>query len=259
MERLRDRVVFVTGASSGIGAACARAFAREGARLLVAARRQARLEALAAELGALGAPTVRTLQLDVRDERAVFESIAALPEPWDAIEVLVNNAGLSRGLDPLQSGSPADWNEMIDTNVKGLLWVDRAVTPGMVARGRGTVIHLGSIAGREIYPKGNVYCATKHAVHALTAGLRLDLLGTGVRVTSVDPGLVETEFSEVRFHGDLERARGVYRGLTPLSADDVAEVVLFAATRPPHVNLAEVLLLPTDQGSANHVHRAEAP
>jgi 3-hydroxy acid dehydrogenase/malonic semialdehyde reductase len=255
MIPLDGEVVFVTGASSGIGGACARAFAREGARLLLAARRIERLDRLAPELRDLGSGEVRTACLDVRSERDVSRTIAALPADWKGIEVVVNNAGLSRGLEPLHEGKLSDWNEMIDTNVRGLLHVDRAVLPHMIARGRGTVVHIGSIAGRQVYPGGNVYCASKSAVRALTEALRLDLLGTGVRVSTVDPGMVETEFSEVRFHGDGERAAAVYRGTRPLTADDVAEVVVFAATRPPHVDLAEVLLLPTDQASATHVHR----
>ena len=253
--RLNDQVVFITGASSGIGAACAHAFAAEGARLLLAARRVNRLERAAEALREAGAGEVRTLGLDVRDRSAVNAAIAALPDRWRGIEVLVNNAGLSRGLDRLQDGSHSDWEEMIDTNVKGLLWVDRAVTPLMVERGRGTVIHIGSIAGREVYPAGNVYCATKHAVRALTDGLRIDLLGTGVRVSSVDPGMVATEFSQVRFHGDESRADAVYRGMRPLTGADVADAVVFVATRPPHVDVAEILLLPTDQASATQVHR----
>ena len=259
MSRLHQRVVFVTGASSGIGAACARAFAAENARLLLAARREARLLAAESALREAGAADVRILALDVRDRAAVDAAVGALPPEWSEIEVLVNNAGLSRGLAPLHEGHPEDWEEMLDTNVKGLLWIDRAVVPGMVARGHGTVIHVGSIAGREVYPGGNVYCASKHAVRAINDGLRTDLLGTGVRVCTVDPGLVETEFSEVRFHGDRRRAAAVYRGLTPLSADDVAEVILFAATRPAHVVLAETLVLPTDQAAAARVHRRVEP
>jgi len=256
-SRLAEQVVLVTGASSGIGAACARTFAAGGARLLVAARRLDRLAALADELNALGAAEVRTEELDVRDAAAVAERIESLPESWRAIEVLINNAGLSRGLAPLQDGLLDDWNEMIDTNVRGLLHVDRAVVPLMVARGRGTVVHIGSIAGHEVYPGGSVYCATKHAVRAITGALRLDLVGSGVRVCSIDPGMTETEFSEVRFHGDKRKAAAVYRGMKPLRAEDVAEVVLFASTRPDHVDLAEILLLPTDQASATNVHRRD--
>jgi NADP-dependent 3-hydroxy acid dehydrogenase YdfG len=257
VKSLRNEVVLVTGASSGIGEACARAFAGQGARLLLAARRTDRLESAVADLREAGAADVRIVGLDVRDANAVAEAVSALPPEWEAVEVLVNNAGLSRGLDKLHEGELDDWNEMIDTNVKGLLHVDRAVVPLMTRRGRGTVVHVGSIAGRQIYPGGNVYCATKHAVRALTDGLRIDLLGTGVRVTSVDPGLVETEFSTVRFRGDEPRARSVYRGLTPLTGDDVAEVVVFAATRADHVDIAEVLILPVDQASAAHLHRRQ--
>ena len=255
MSLVRGEVVFVTGASAGIGLACAEAFAREGSKLLLAARRVDRLERLAPELRALGSPDVRTACLDVRDESAVSRMVDELPEDWKQIEVLVNNAGLSRGLDPLQEGKLEDWNEMIDTNVKGLLHVDRNVLPHMIARGRGTVVHIGSIAGHQAYPRGNVYCATKAAVRALTEGLRLDLLDTGVRVSTIDPGMVETEFSQVRFRGDTERAAAVYHGIKPLSAADVAEVVLFAATRPPHVVLAELLVLPKDQATATSLRR----
>jgi len=255
MPALDNQTVFITGASSGIGEACARIFARDGARLLLAARRIDRLRTRAAELRDLGAREVHCVELDVRDEQAVSRAVEGLKPPWNEIELLVNNAGLSRGLSPLHEGELADWEEMIDTNVKGLLYVDRAVTPLMVARGHGTVVHIGSIAGRQVYPAGNVYCATKFAVRALTEGLRVDLLGTGVRVTSIDPGMVETEFSEVRFHGDRQRAAAVYEGMTPLTAVDVAEIVQFAASRPAHVDIAEVLVLPTDQASATQVHR----
>lgn len=255
MTELGDRVVFVTGASAGIGAACSRLFAAGGARLLQAARRIDQLEQATAGLREAGASDVLNLQLDVRDSTAVFRAVEELPDAWKDVEVLVNNAGLSRGLAPLHEGHLDDWNEMIDTNLKGLLHVDRAVVPLMVARGRGTIIHIGSIAGRQTYPSGNVYCATKHAVRALTDGLRLDLSGTGLRVTSVDPGMVDTEFSEVRFRGNLEQAASVYKGMTPLAPEDVAEVVVFAATRPAHVAIADVMLLPTDQASATQVFR----
>jgi serine 3-dehydrogenase len=251
---LTGRIVLITGASAGIGAACARAFAREGARLVLAARRASRLEDMAGELRAAGTD-VLALELDVGDAAAVAGTLGALAPEWRDVDVLVNNAGLGRGLDKLWEGDPADWDEMVDTNVKGLLYVTRAVLPGMVARGRGHVINLGSVAGHEVYPGGAVYCATKHAVDAITRGLRMDVLGTGVRVSTVDPGMVETEFSVVRFHGDRERADKVYRGMTPLVADDIAETVVWVATRPPHVCIDEIIIKPTDQASATMVHR----
>lgn len=248
---LDDSIVFVTGASSGIGAACARAFARAGARLLLCARRADRLGELAAELPV----DVAVLELDVRDRAAVDDAVAGLDPRWSAIDVLVNNAGLAAGFEPLWEGAPADWDAMLDTNVKGLLAVTRAVVPGMVERGRGHVVNLGSIAGHEAYPNGAVYCGSKAAVDRITKGLRMDLLGTGVRVSTVDPGMVETEFSVVRFHGDRGQADDVYRGVTPLAADDVADAVVWAATRPAHVQVAEIVLLPTDQASATRVAR----
>jgi len=256
MTSLQGRPVLVTGASSGIGEACVRAFAAAGAAVAFCARRREPLEALAGEL-ARGGVRVHAFPLDVRDFPAVEAALAALPEPFSAIEILVNNAGLARGLEPVQEGSLADWNEMIDTNVKGLLHVSRAVLPGMVARGRGQVINVGSIAGHEVYPRGGVYCATKHAVDALTRGMRLDLCGTGVKVSTVDPGLVDTGFSTVRFHGDEEKARGTYRGMTPLKGADIAEVVVWMASRPARVNVAQALVLPADQASAAVVHRRD--
>ncbi len=255
MIDLRNRTVLVTGASSGIGAACARAFARSGARLILCARRVERLHEAAQGLRDLGAADLHLFQLDVRDQRAVESAIEGLPEQWRAIDILVNNAGLSRGLDPIQQGSIQDWDEMIDTNIKGLLYVSRAVLPGMVERSAGHVINIGSIAGHEVYPKGNVYCATKHAVGAITRGMLMDLFGTGVRVSTVDPGLVETEFSVVRFRGDDQRASTVYQGLVPLTPDDVAEAVHYCATRPPHVNIQEMILMPTAQATATMVDR----
>jgi 3-hydroxy acid dehydrogenase/malonic semialdehyde reductase len=257
MQMSFSGTVLVTGASAGIGEACARAFAAAGARLVLTARRRERLEALAEELRAAHGTECHLLTLDVRDAAAVEAALGGLPAAWAAVDVLVNNAGLGRGLEPLHTGRPGDWDEMVDTNVKGLLYVTRAVTPGMVERRRGHVINLGSVAGHEVYPGGAVYCATKHAVDAITRGLRMDLLGTGVRVSTIDPGMVETEFSVIRFHGDRERADRVYRGMTPLTATDVAETVLWVATRPPHVNIDEIILKPTDQASATLVHRAE--
>ncbi|MGD9547323.1 MAG: SDR family oxidoreductase [Candidatus Krumholzibacteriia bacterium] len=250
----KDTTIMITGASAGIGEACARIFAREGARLILAARRADRLETLATALKAAHGTACLTIELDVRDRTAVDAAVGGLPPQWRAIDVLVNNAGLSRGLDKFQEGDFRDWEEMIDTNIKGLLWVSRAVIPGMVERDRGHVINIGSIAGHQVYPAGNVYCATKHAVRALNQGLRIDLLGTRVRCSTVDPGMVETEFSEVRFHGDAERAAAVYRNFPPLKAEDIAEAVLFCATRPPHVNIQEMLVMPQDQAAVFASH-----
>jgi len=247
----------ITGASSGIGEACARACAENGARLILTARRKDRLDKLVDEIKNRYNTDIISMALDVRDQKAVESVIASLPTEWKEIDVLVNNAGLSRGLDKIYEGKIQDWEEMIDTNVKGLLYVSRAVIPGMVEREKGTIINIGSIAGREVYQKGNVYCATKFAVDALTKGMRLDLVDTPVRVCTVDPGLVETEFSQVRFRGDNERAKNVYAGITPLTGDDVAEAVVFAAGRPPHVQCAEILLLPTDQAGPTTVHRRQ--
>ena len=255
MYSLKDKIVFITGASAGIGQSCARAFAAQGARLLLAARRADRLEKLAGELETAHGTVTRLIALDVRDRRAVESALAALPGDWRAIDVLVNNAGLSRGLDKLQEGKIEDWEEMIDTNIKGLLYVSRTVLPGMVDRGRGHVINIGSIAGHEVYPAGNVYCATKFAVDALSRGMRLDLNGTGVRVTALDPGMGETEFSKVRFHGDEERAAKVYAGTTPLTPDDVADAAVYCATRPPHVNISQLVVMPTAQASTTLLQR----
>jgi serine 3-dehydrogenase len=255
MYSLKGKIVFVTGASAGIGRSCARAFAAEGGKVLMCARRADRLKTFASELAKDFGVPVHYFALDVRSQGAVEKAVAALPGEWRPIEVLVNNAGLSRGLAKLHEGLVSDWDEMIDANVKGLLYVSRAVIPGMIERRSGHVINIGSIAGREVYPGGNVYCATKFAVRALTSGLRLDLNGTPIRVSEVAPGLVQTEFSIVRFHGDAERAGKVYQGLTPLSPDDIADAVVWCATRPPHVNVSEVVVMPTAQASATLVHR----
>ncbi len=255
MLSLKDRIVFVTGASSGIGAATAQAFAALGARVLMCARRAERLEKLAETLEYEHKVAVHYFRLDVRDRDGVDRAVAGLPQEWRAIDVLVNNAGLSRGLDKLPQGLVDDWEEMIDTNVKGLLFVSRAVIPGMIERGRGHIINIGSIAGLEVYPAGAVYCASKFAVRALSKGLRLDLNGTPVRVSEVVPGMVETEFSLVRFHGDAERAAKVYQGLTPLGPDDIADAVVWCATRPAHVNVSDIVIWPAAQASATLVHR----
>ena len=252
---LNGKTVLITGASSGIGAACAEVFAGAGCRLLLVARRLDRLEVLAERLNTEYGAAVLVGALDVRDREAVDAWVEGLAPEWAAIDVLVNNAGLARGLSTVWEGDITDWEEMIDTNVKGLLWVTRAVLRGMVARGSGHVINIGSIAGHETYPGGNVYCASKHAVTAVGRALNIDVLGTGVRVSSVDPGLVDTEFSVVRFHGDQGRADSVYEGLEPLHGADVADAVLFCATRPPHANVREMILMPSAQAAAVHVHR----
>jgi 3-hydroxy acid dehydrogenase / malonic semialdehyde reductase len=255
MPTLQGKIACITGASAGIGEACARVLAREGAALLLSARRIDRVKALANDLGKQYGVKTHVNQLDVQKRDDVTRYVEGLPPEWQQIDILVNNAGLSRGLDKLHEGSIQDWEEMIDTNIKGLLYVTRAVVPGMVKRDSGHVINIGSIAGHQLYPSGNVYCATKFAVNALSQGLRMDLLGTQVRVSSVDPGMVQTEFSEVRFRGNKDRAKQVYANIRPLRPEDVAEVVLFCATRPPHVDIAEVVVMPTAQASVNHFHR----
>ena len=247
MKRKTAPLALVTGASSGIGEGTARLLAAKGYRLVLAARRQGRLKALARELGA------RALPLDVRDRGA--GEAAERRGAFDGLDVLVNAAGLARGFSTIREGSTDDWDEMIDTNLKGLLHVTRAALPGMIRRGRGHVVLLGSTAGHWTYPKGGVYCATKYAVRALCEGLRMDLLGSGVRVTSVDPGLAETEFSVVRFRGDRARAKAVYAGMTPLTPADVAEAILWCLQRPPRVNIQQMVLTPTDQASVTLVHR----
>lgn len=255
MVSIKDKIVLITGASSGIGEACARVFAQAGAKLILNARRQERLDQLADGLRKKQGCELLLMPLDVCDRSAVQSALDTLPAAWSAVDILINNAGLSRGLDKLHEASIQDWEEMIDTNIKGLLYMTRAIAPGMVSRGKGHIINIGSIAGHMTYPGGSVYCATKAAVKSISEGLKQDFLGTPVRVSSVDPGLVETEFSIVRFHGDTERANKVYEGLTALTPDDVADVVFFCATRSPHVNINEVILMPTDQASPTLVNR----
>ncbi len=252
---IQPGTVLITGASAGIGEACARVFARAGARLILAARRAQRLESLADELAELHGTEAHIVALDVRDVGVVAHVLEGLPEEWAAVDLVVNNAGMARGLDRVQDGDTRNWDEMIDTNLKGLLYVTRAVLPGMLERGRGHIVNVGSIAGREPYPGGNVYAATKAAVDSLTRGMRMDLLGTPIRVTNVMPGLVETEFSMVRFSGDVDRAGTVYHGYEPLKGEDVAEVVLFAATRPSHVNVDEIMVKPVAQAATTMVQK----
>lgn len=246
---MENKIALITGASSGIGRACVLALAKSGYDIIACARRKERLEGLKDDLP----ENIRFtyLTFDVRDKEAVHEAFNSLPREWADIEVLINNAGNAHGLDPIQSGDTDDWDAMMDINVKGLLYVSRKVIPGMVERKRGQVINIGSTAAKEVYPKGNVYCASKHAVDALTKGMRLDLNPYGIKVMAIHPGLVETEFSLVRFKGDEKRAETVYEGFQPLKAEDIADVVLFAVTRPPHVVMADVVIMPTAQASVS--------
>lgn len=245
MNDLKDRTALVTGASAGIGRATAIALTRAGARVVLAARRRERLEQLAGEL-----PGAEVLELDVRDAAAVRDALVGR-----SFDVVLANAGLARGTDLLPAGDPAEWSDVLDTNVKGVLHVVNAALPAMVERGSGDFVVLGSVAGRQVYRGGNVYCASKHAVRAIYEALRVDAAGTGVRFTTVDPGMVETEFSNVRFRGDSDKAAAVYAGMTPLAPDDVADAILWAVTRPPHVNVGEIVLWPTDQASTSVVRR----
>lgn len=251
-----SRIAFITGATSGIGQACARKFAASGYKLIINGRNTEKLAAMKTELCRTGVD-VLTLDFDVRDREAVKEAVLSLTEPWDKIDVLVNNAGLALGLEKEYEGDFDDWDAMIDTNIKGLLNVTRMVVPAMVERNHGHVINIGSVAGDAAYANGNVYCATKAAVKTITDGLRIDLADTAVRVTNVKPGLVETNFSVVRFHGDKNRADKVYKGIQPLTGDDIADVVVYAANAPEHVQIAEVLVLATHQANGSTIVRKE--
>jgi 3-hydroxy acid dehydrogenase/malonic semialdehyde reductase len=254
---MKGKLVFITGASAGIGAATALEFARHGARLLLCARRIEKLQAMDAELRDAGAADVFSFQLDVQSNKAVDAAIAALPDAWREVDVLVNNAGLSRGLKKIYEDEVQDWEEMIDTNIKGLLYVTRAIVPGMVERRSGHVINMGSIAGHIVYPNGAVYCATKAAELFISDGLRIDLNGTPVRVTSIDPGMVETEFSSVRFRGNMERAAKTYENVEALQAEDVADAIVWAATRPAHVGIQTVLMTCVAQASPYVITRGK--
>ncbi|MCG6987379.1 MAG: SDR family NAD(P)-dependent oxidoreductase [Gemmatimonadetes bacterium] len=255
MNRIAGKRVLITGASAGIGEACARAFAAQGVHLVLTARREERVRDLAAHLASAHGIEARGERLDVADRAAVFGFVERLEADGLLPDILVNNAGKARGLDKLHEGDVDDWEDMIDTNVKGLLYVSRAVLPHMVARDSGHVINIGSIAGRWVYPKGAVYNSTKFAVWALNEGMNIDLLGTNVRVSSVDPGLVETEFSEVRFHGDTTRAKTVYADTVPLTGDDIADAVLYVANTPEHVDVINLVVMPTAQRHAMLLHR----
>lgn len=252
-----EKIVFITGATAGIGEACAYKYAENGFKLILSARRKEKLEKLAHELSEKYKAAVLPQVFDVRDRDAVKAVVSGLPDEWQDIDILVNNAGLALGLNPIHEGLEDDWDTMIDTNIKGLLYMARAIAPGMVKRGEGHIINIGSIAGKEVYPKGNVYSATKHAVDALTKGMRLDLVEHGIRVSQVAPGAVETEFSMVRFKGDHDRAGKVYKGYTPLLAEDIAEAVYFVSSLPPRVNVNDIVVMPADQANATTFHKKQ--
>jgi 3-hydroxy acid dehydrogenase/malonic semialdehyde reductase len=249
------KIALITGATAGIGEACAKLFASENYDLILTGRRLDRLEKLASSLNDQYNVEVAVCPFDVRDRQQVISHLEKLPEKWKAVDVLINNAGLSQGLDPIENGNLDDWDTMIDTNIKGLLYVSKVVSNWMIANGAGHIVNLGSIAGKEVYPNGNVYCATKHAVDALSKGMRIDLVQHGIKVTAIHPGAVETEFSEVRFKGDKERAKKVYDGFEPLAAEDIAETILFVVSRPKHVNINDLVIMPTAQATAASILR----
>jgi 3-hydroxy acid dehydrogenase/malonic semialdehyde reductase len=244
------KTVLVTGATAGIGKATAYRFAAENYRLIITGRRADLLQEIARDIKTKYVTEIFPLPFDIRKKEEVINSLQSLPSEWKNIDILVNNAGLAAGLDPINNGSTDDWDNMIDTNIKGLLYVSREIIPGMIERGSGHIFNIGSIAGREVYPRGNVYSATKHAVDALTKGMRIDLLPYGIKVTQISPGAVETEFSTVRFKGDLDRAKLVYKGYEPLQGEDIAEIICFISSLPGRVNVNDILVMPQAQASA---------
>lgn len=249
------KIALITGATSGIGAACADTFATQGYDLILVARRENLLDSQAQQLNEKYGVKIKRLVADVRDKENINYVLDTLPAEWKNVDVLVNNAGLSQGLDPIDKGDTEDWDTMIDTNVKGLLYVTKVVSGWMVERKQGHIINIGSIAGKEVYPNGNVYCATKHAVDALSKGMRIDLLPHNIKVTQINPGMVETEFSIVRFKGDENRAKKVYDGLEPLIAQDIADAIWYVVSRPAHVNINDMLIMPTAQATGTIVKR----
>jgi NADP-dependent 3-hydroxy acid dehydrogenase YdfG len=251
---MKRKIVLVTGATSGIGEGCARRFAEGGYNVIITGRNEEKLAMLKQDLEKQGA-RVLSLAFDVRDRKAAEAAVNNLSEEWKNIDVLINNAGLARGLEPEYQGDFDDWDQMIDTNIKGLLTMTRLIVPGMVERNHGHIINIGSVAGDAAYAGGNVYCATKAAVKAITDGLRIDVADTKLRVTNIKPGLVETNFSNIRFHGDTQRADNVYKGITPLTGSDIADVAFYAASAPEHVQIAEVLVLATHQANGTVIHR----
>lgn len=255
---IKGKNVVITGASSGIGAACAELFAKNGANVLLCARRQERLETLAQTLSSRYQINTMPLAMDITTNAAVELAFHNLPSQWQKIDILINNAGLALGLDNINEGKVEDWDQMIDVNVKGLLYVTRAILPKMIQQQHGHIINIGSISGHQVYSGGTVYCATKYAVTAISDGLKRELLGTKIRVSSVDPGAVETEFSEVRFKGNTERAKKMYEGFTPLTPIDIADAVFYCASRPEHINIREMIILPTAQSAVDRIHRETA-
>ena len=252
--RLNNKIILITGASSGIGEACARLIAQEGGKLILVARRKERLDALVKDLAEMYSTDCLTHGLDIRDNTAIEAFVRGLPRPWQSIDVLINNAGTALSTDPLQQGDVSNWETMIDTNLKGLLYISRQILPIMLQRRQGHVVNIGSIAGQDCYLNGNVYSATKHAVRAISKSMRLDLAGSGIRVTEIAPGAVETEFSVVRWQ-DTERAKAFYQDFNPLLAEDVADAVVYSITRPAHVDIAEITLMPTDQAACSVISR----
>lgn len=252
---MQKRIVFITGATAGIGEACSRKFAANGDDLVITGRRTERLNALKEELEKNFSVRVLSLAFDIRDQEAVAAAVTSLPEEWKKVDILINNAGLAAGLSTIDEGALDDWETMINTNVKGLLYASRAIIPLMRANGSGHIINIGSTAGKDVYPKGNVYCATKHAVDALSKAMRIDLLPHHIKVTAIHPGAVETEFSIVRFRGDEQKAKEVYKGFTPLSGEDIATTVFFCTTLPPHACINDLVITPTAQANAHYIHK----
>ncbi len=255
MASLKGKVVFITGASFGIGLACAEKFAEEGSRLILTARREDKLLEIAETITEKYNVDVLVRKLDVTDKKQVVEVIGNLPKEWEKIDILLNNAGLALGVEKIFDADVNDWEIMLDTNVKGLLYVSREIIPGMISRGTGHIINLGSIAGHQVYQGGSVYCASKHAVNALTQAMQVELVATPLRATAISPGMVETEFSIVRYKGDKQQAGKMYKGIDPLVAEDISEAVIFAASRPPHVNINEMIIMPTNQANSYVVYK----